>query len=337
MNDPHPYQQLTPDTVIDAVESVGYLSDARILTLNSYENRVYQVGIEPVDTETVDTEKVSPLIAKFYRPARWSNEQILEEHRFVQELQDLEIPCVPPIRDADGNTLHTFKDFRFALYLRQGGHAPELDNLDNLFILGRFMGRIHAVGKIRPFAHRQTLSVEHFGQASRDFLLENNFLPASLRQAYDSLCQQLLEKIHTAFKSVKPEHIRLHGDCHPGNVLWRNDIPHFVDFDDCMNGPAIQDLWMLLSGDRPTQLAQIAEIIEGYQEFCDFAPRELRLIESLRTLRLMHYAAWLARRWSDPAFPHNFPWFNTERYWGQHILELREQLSALDEAPLALN
>jgi len=332
LNDPHPYQQLTPDTVIDAVESVGYLSDARILTLNSYENRVYQVGIEQDGIE-----KTSPLITKFYRPARWSNEQILEEHRFVQELHDLEIPCVPPIRDVNGNTLHTFRDFRFALYLRQGGHAPELDNLDNLFILGRFMGRIHAVGKIRPFVHRQTLSVEHFGQASRNFLLENNFLPVSLRPAYESLCQQLLEKIQAIFQTVKPEHIRLHGDCHPGNVLWRNDIPHFVDFDDCMNGPAMQDLWMLLSGDRPTQLAQIAEIIDGYQEFCDFAPRELRLIESLRTLRLMHYAAWLARRWSDPAFPHNFPWFNTERYWGQHILELREQLSALDEAPLVLN
>lgn len=331
MSDPHPYQQLTPDTVIDAVESAGYLSDARILALNSYENRVYQVGIE-LD----GIEKVPPLIAKFYRPARWSNEQILEEHHFVQELHDLEIPCVPPLRDNHNNTLHTFRDFRFSLYPRQGGHAPELDNLDNLFILGRFMGRIHAVGKIRPFVHRQKLSVEHFGWASMDFLLEKNFLPPSLQYAYESLGKQLLEKVQAIFQAVQPEHIRLHGDCHPGNVLWRDDIPHFVDFDDCMNGPAIQDLWMLLSGDRPTQLAQIAEVIEGYQEFCDFAPKELRLVESLRTLRLMHYAAWLARRWSDPAFPHSFPWFNTERYWGQHILELREQLSALDEAPLTL-
>lgn len=327
MSDPHPYQQLTPDTVIEAVESVGYLSDARILTLNSYENRVYQVGIEDAQ----------PLIAKFYRPARWSNQQILEEHRFVQELHDLDIPCVPPLKDTNGNTLHTFREFRFALYPRQGGHAPELDNLDNLFILGRFIGRLHAAGAARPFAHRQTLSVEHFGHASMQFLLENNFLPASLQPAYESLCRQLLEKIQDIFREVKPAAIRLHGDCHPGNVLWRNEIPHFVDFDDCMNGPAIQDLWMLLSGDRPTQLAQIAEIIDGYQEFGNFAPKELRLIESLRTLRLMHYAAWLARRWGDPAFPHNFPWFNTERYWGQHILELREQLAALDEAPLVLN
>jgi len=332
LNDPHPYQQLTPDTVIDAVESVGFLSDARILTLNSYENRVFQVGIE-----AVDTEKIQPLIAKFYRPARWSNEQILEEHSFVQELHDLEIPSVPPLKNSAGNTLFTFKSFRFALYPRQGGHAPELDNLDNLLILGRFIGRLHAVGKIKPFQYRNSFTVQNFGVNSVSFLLENNFIPSSLTQAYESLCQQLLEKIQSIFADVKFTSIRLHGDCHPGNVLWRNETPHFVDFDDCMNGPAMQDLWMLLSGDRPTQLAQIAEIIDGYREFCDFAPKELRLVESLRTLRLMHYAAWLARRWNDPAFPHNFPWFNTERYWGAHILELREQLAALDEAPLTLN
>lgn len=322
---------------MDAVESVGYLSDARILTLNSYENRVYQVGLEQVGLEQVGIEDAGPLIAKFYRPGRWSDAQILEEHVFVQQLHALDIPCVPPLQDAAGHSLHHFRNFRFALYPRQGGHAPELDNLDHLLVLGRFIGRIHAAGKIQPFVHRQTLSVEHFGQASMLFLLENNFLPPSLRQAYESLGTQLLEKIRVITREVNPTHLRLHGDCHPGNVLWRNDIPHFVDFDDCMNGPALQDLWMLLSGDRPTQLAQIAEIIAGYEEFETFAPKELRLLESLRTLRLMHYAAWLARRWGDPAFPHNFPWFNTERYWGQHILELREQLAALDEAPLTLS
>lgn len=326
-NDVHPYRALTPDTVIDAVESVGYLSDARILTLNSYENRVYQVGIE----------NAQPLIAKFYRPARWSDGQILEEHRFVQELHELEIPSVPPLKNTAGNTLFSFQGFRFALYPRQGGHAPELDNLDNLFILGRFIGRLHAVGKIRSFQLRPTLHVEYFGKNSQQFLLENDFLPVSLRKAYETLTDQLLAQVHLVFNETHAVSIRLHGDCHPGNVLWRNDIPHFVDFDDCMNGPAIQDLWMLLSGDRPTRLAQIAEIIEGYSEFCEFAPRELQLVESLRTLRLMHYAAWLARRWGDPAFPRNFPWFNTDRYWGEHILELREQHAALDEAPLTLN
>lgn len=326
-SDAHPYQALTPDTVIDAVESVGYLSDARILTLNSYENRVYQVGIEDAQ----------PLIAKFYRPARWSDGEILEEHGFVQELHELEIPSVPPLKNTAGETLFSFQGFRFALYPRQGGHAPELDNLDNLFILGRFIGRLHAVGKTRAFVLRPTLSVERLGRNSQQFLLANDFLPASLRKAYETLTDQLLAQVHLVIHEVNAVSVRLHGDCHPGNVLWRNDIPHFVDFDDCMNGPAIQDLWMLLSGDRPLRLAQIAEIIEGYSEFCEFAPRELQLIESLRTLRLMHYAAWLARRWGDPAFPRNFPWFNTERYWGEHILELREQQAALDEAPLTLN
>lgn len=331
MSDSHPYQALTPDTVIDAVESVGYLCDARILTLNSYENRVYQVGIEQVGIDDVQ-----PLIAKFYRPGRWTNEQILEEHAFVQELHDLEIPCVAPLANAMGHTLHHFRHFRFALYPRQGGHAPELDNLDNLFTLGRFIGRIHAVGKARPFRHRQALGVDLLGGASCRFLLEHDFIPASLRQAYESLCNQLLARIDHQFQELQPAYLRLHGDCHPGNVLWRNDMPHFVDFDDCLSGPAIQDLWMLLSGDRSNQLSQIAEIIDGYSEFCDFAPKELRLVESMRTLRLMHYAAWLARRWDDPAFPRNFPWFNTERYWGQHILELREQFAALDDQALTL-
>lgn len=327
MSDPHPYQQLTPDTVIDAVESVGFLSDARILTLNSYENRVYQVGIEDA----------SPLIAKFYRPGRWSDEQILEEHAFVEELHQLDIPSVPPLKHTTGHTLFRFGGFRFALYPRQGGHAPELDNLDNLCILGRFIGRLHAAGAARRFQSRPDLSVDRLGRSSQQFLLENDFVPASLRKAYESLCDPLLAQVQQLFAEVNADSIRLHGDCHPGNVLWRNDVPHFVDFDDCMNGPAIQDLWMLLSGDRSSRLTQIAEIIEGYSEFSDFAPRELRLIEALRTLRLMHYAAWLARRWEDPAFPRNFPWFNTERYWGEHILELREQQAALGEAPLTLN
>ena len=321
----HPFEKLTPDAVIDAVESTGIISDARILALNSYENRVYQVGVEDAD----------PLIAKFYRPERWSREQILEEHSFSLELADLEIPVVPPIVMGDC-TLAEFAGFQFALFKRRGGRSPDL-SLDNLLIMGRFIGRLHAAGAIKSFQHRRTMTLEYFAEDSAQYLLENNFIPQDLRPAYSTLAQDLIKRIQDVFASARaPAQIRIHGDCHMGNVLWRDDMPHFVDFDDTMTGPAIQDLWMLLSGDRQEKLAQLSELIDGYNEFYDFNPGELVLIESLRTMRLMHYSAWLARRWDDPAFPLAFPWFNSESYWAGHILELREQLFALDEPVLEL-
>jgi len=322
----HPYDRLGPDKVIDAVESAGYLSDARLLALNSYENRVYQVGIE----------NGTPLIAKFYRPERWSDAQILEEHAFSLELQAAEISVVAPMVDARGNTLHAFDGFRFALFQRRGGHPPELDNLDNLLVLGRTLGRIHAVGGAGAFRARQQITVERMLTDSREFLLAG-FIPPSLVPAYSTLTSDLLQAVSTIYAEVKTgDMIRIHGDCHVGNILWRDDTAHFVDLDDCCTAPAIQDLWMFLSGERPYRELQLAELIEGYSEFCDFDPRQLRWLEALRTLRLTHYAAWLARRWNDPAFPRSFTWFNTERYWSDHILELREQMSALQEEPLRL-
>jgi Ser/Thr protein kinase RdoA (MazF antagonist) len=326
MTDLHPYEKLTPDLVLDAVEACGYLSDARILALNSYENRVYQIGIEGS----------SPLIAKFYRPERWTSAQILEEHEFTQALNDLEISVVPPMIDEAGKTLHEFQGFRFALYPRQGGHAPNLDDFDALVSLGRSLGRIHALGKARLFTHRPNLNLQSFARDSYDYLLTNEFIPSSLINAYKTLGADLISRCETILSRVHYTPIRLHGDCHPGNILWREEVPHFVDFDDARNGPAIQDLWMLLSGEREQQTAQLSEVLDGYQEFCDFDFAELPLIEALRTLRIMHYSAWLARRWSDPAFPRHFPWFNTERYWAEHILELREQLSAMQEPPLVI-
>ncbi len=322
----HPYELLTPDLVLDAIESCGYLSDARILALNSYENRVYQVGIEGE----------SPLIAKFYRPERWTNAQILEEHHFTQALKDLEISVVPPLLDDEENSLRTYQGFRFALYPRQGGHAPNLDDFDALLSLGRTLGRIHALGQARRFEHRPELNLQTFARDSYEFLMASDFIPNSLRESYRTLGADLLVRCDAVFSRIKYNNIRLHGDCHPGNILWRDEVPHFVDFDDARNGPAIQDLWMLLSGEREQQTLQLSEILDGYREFCDFDLAELGLIETLRTLRIMHYSAWLARRWSDPAFPRHFPWFNTERYWGEHILELREQLAALQEPPLVI-
>src|SRR5690606_20801299 len=322
----HAYELLTPDLVLDAVESSGLLTDARVLALNSYENRVYQVGIEGS----------APLIVKFYRPERWSDAQIQEEHDFTQALHELDISVVPPLRDPQGASLREYAGFRFALYPRQGGHAPNLDDFDALLSLGRVMGRIHALGQTRPFLHRPTLDVQSYARESYEFLLAEEFIPASLRESYRTLGADLIARLEDTFARVSFTPIRVHGDCHPGNILWRNEAPHFVDFDDARNGPAIQDLWMLLSGERAQQTLQLAEVLEGYREFCDFDLAQLPLIEALRSLRIMHYSAWLARRWSDPAFPRHFPWFNTERYWGEHILELREQLAALQEPPLVI-
>lgn len=319
----HPFAALTPDTVLDAVESLGFLSDARTLTLNSYENRVFQIGIEGDQ----------PLIAKFYRPDRWSDAAIREEHQFSIELVERDIPVIPPMQ-VDNETLFEHAGFRFSLFKRFGGRAPEFDNPDHLLMLGRLLGRLHAVGAMRPFAHRPALDPTSFGHASVDWLEQADCVPENLRPAYFSVARDLLTEIDRRWQQHPFQPIRLHGDLHVGNLLWRDELLYMVDMDDCRMGPAIQDLWMMLSGERDQQQGQLAELVDGYNEFHDFDPRQLPLIESLRSLRLIHYSAWLARRWSDPAFPRHFPWFASERYWADQILTLREQRAALDEPAL---
>jgi Ser/Thr protein kinase RdoA (MazF antagonist) len=324
-----PFAGLTPDVVLDALESVGLRGDGRLLALNSYENRVYQVALQDGP----------PCVAKFYRPRRWTDAQILEEHAFVRELDEEEIPVVAALSPSGKGTLHAFGGYRFAVYPNCGGRAPELEDRATREWLGRFIGRIHAIGSRTAFRERPALDIESFGEEPRDWLLAHGFVPPDLVAAYQSVVELALAGVRRAFAAAgEVRTLRLHGDCHAGNVLWlpegANAGPHFVDFDDSRTGPAVHDLWMLLSGDRDEMAGALADILAGYEDFRDFDRRELVLIEALRTLRLIHYAAWLARRWDDPAFPAAFPWFNTQRYWQDRILELREQVAAMDEPPL---
>jgi Ser/Thr protein kinase RdoA (MazF antagonist) len=322
---PPPYAGLTPDCVLDALQAVGLVGDGRLLALGSYENRVYQVWLDDAP----------PVVAKFYRPGRWTDAQILEELAFAAELSRREIPAVAALELAAGRVLHEHAGFRFAVFPRRGGRAPELEDRATLQWIGRLLGRIHAIGAVRPFAARPALDIASFGEEPRDWLLAHGFVPEDLRVAYASVVDMALAGVRRCWERAGDVRtLRLHGDCHAGNILWTDAGPHFVDFDDCRSGPAVQDLWMLLAGERAEMTRALGDVLDGYEDFCEFDRRELHLVEALRTLRLIHYAAWLARRWDDPAFPVAFPWFNTQRYWQDRILELREQIALMDEPPL---
>lgn len=326
----HPFSRLTPDWILDAIESVGLYADGRLSALNSYENRVWQIGVE-------GRTGADFVVAKFYRPERWTNAQIGEEHAFVREMQEAELPVVAPL-EINGHTLHEFSGFQFAVYPRQGGRAPETDDPSVLEWVGRLMARIHSVGARQPFVHRERLNVQNFGMASRDWLLDHRVLPEELEAVWHGLADQALDSVAACYERAGPVcSLRLHGDCHAGNVLWspagsdgRGGGPHFVDFDDARMGPAVQDLWMLLSGEGDELDAQMRHVLRGYESMRDFDHAELLLIEALRTLRLLHHSAWLAKRWDDPAFPLAFPWFAMPRYWEERILELREQIARMD-------
>jgi Ser/Thr protein kinase RdoA (MazF antagonist) len=355
-NTSHPYSQLTPDVVLDALATVGLYGDGRLTALSSYENRVYQVQLE-------DPYQGNPsVVAKFYRPERWSDAQILEEHAFAAELMAAEVPMVGPLvlPGASGlNTLHHFNGFAFSVSPRRGGRAPELDDFEVLEWIGRLIARLHTVGAARPFEQRPALDLNSFAIEPRDWLLAHDRLPLDVQSAWQLACQDAIEKIAASAISIcgsglkdSPysdqktlgtgiSSLRLHGDCHPGNTLWTPADqaapgPHFVDLDDARSGPAVQDLWMLLSGDRAQRTGQLSALLDGYEQVRPFDRRELALIEPLRTLRLIHYSAWLARRWHDPAFPATFPWFGSRDYWQGQVLMLQEQLEAMQEEPLAV-
>jgi len=318
------FAQLQPDDILHSLEHIGFQCDGRFLALNSYENRVYRIGIE-------DHE---PVVAKFYRPGRWSDAAILEEHSFTAELASQEIPVVAPLT-IDGKTLHQCGPFRFSVSPCRGGRAPELDDADLLHQLGRLVARMHLQGATEPFQHRPSIDLESYGVESADFLLDDDFIPPELRDNYEGIVEHLLNNVSSCYERAGGvRDIRLHADFHPGNVLVNRDQLHIVDLDDARTGPAVQDLWMFLSGDRNEQQGQLMNLLEGYEEFRQFDAAELNLIEALRSLRMLHYAAWLARRWQDPAFKIAFPWFNTGRYWDEHILMLREQTALMQEVPL---
>ena len=333
----HAYEPLTPDVVLDALASVGLLGDGRIMALSSYENRVYQIHLEsPVGAGDLPGDVV---VAKFYRPDRWSDAQIVEEHAFAAELMTAEIPVVGPLT-LNGHTLNHFGGFSFSVSPSRGGRRPELDNLDVLEWIGRFLARIHTVGSAKPFLHRPALNLQTFGFASRDVLLAGGYLPLDMASRWRRAFEEAMLTVLAVFESVGDvKQLRLHGDCHPGNILWTPEGlpgagPHFVDLDDARTGPAVQDLWMLTSGDRAQCTRQLGALVDGYEEFRAFDRRELTLIEPLRTLRLIHYSAWLAQRWHDPIFPINFPWFGSSDYWKGQVDMLEEQNEAMQAAPL---
>lgn len=317
------FQTLHPDTIMDALFEQGIRVDSGLTPLNSYENRVYQFQDE-------DRRRY---VVKFYRPQRWSAEQISEEHQFAHELMNDEVPVAAPL-EFNGQTLLTHQGYYYAVFPSLGGRQFEADNLDQMEWVARYLGRLHQTGRKKTFISRPAIDVNEYLIEPRHVFEHSTLIPAGLKAAFlnatDSLIEAVMAQWHTRF-----DLLRLHGDCHAGNILWR-DGPLFVDLDDARNGPAVQDLWMLLNGDKAERRMQLETIIEAYEEFSEFKTDEIALIEPLRAMRMVYYLAWLIRRWDDPAFPKNFPWLTGEDYWHRQTLTFIEQVKVLQEPPLQL-
>jgi len=321
----HYYQELTPDVVLDAVEQQGFVTSGHLLALNSYENRVYQIGLETGDF----------VIGKFYRHPRWSDDAILEEHQFTLEFAEQEIPVVAPLVNSEERSLFNHQGFRFALYPRCGGHRPDLETAESLKHIGRLLGRMHAVGRQRAFAQRPQLTVETFGHLAIKTLRDSALVPAEVTHNFFAAADALIEAIEQQMEALGsfPQQ-RLHGDFHAGNLLQNPEGLFVVDLDDCLMGPAVQDLWLLLDGEPDTMKQQLEPLLNGYETFAHFDISQLALIECLRGLRLLHYNAWIAKRWDDPTFPHHFPWFASPRHWEDQMIDLRQQMERLQNSPV---
>jgi Ser/Thr protein kinase RdoA (MazF antagonist) len=330
-----PFASLTPDLVLQAVENLGLQADGRLLALNSYENRVYRVGIDADSHPVRGTAALRhAVVAKFYRPNRWSAAQIREEHAFALELVAAELAVAAPLV-INGETLHDLQGQWYTLFECWPGATPEFDAPGNRQMLGRTLGRMHAVGARRRFEHRQGVRDWHAGARARHDILARGTVPAALEARYAEVSAQLIEAVEQrADHFAAARNLRIHGDCHVGNILWNAQGPVFVDFDDCLTGPAVQDLWMFCAGTPAQQQREWSEVLEGYEQFAHLDYAEVALIEPLRAMRMLNHAAWIAARWADPAFPLAFPWFAEPRFWERHISDLIEQIEAVEDPPL---
>ena len=326
------FYDLTPDRILDAFErSTGLRSTGRCLALNSMENRVYEIEIETEEKLRHPWERFR--ILKFYRPGRWNENQILDEHRFLQQLCDDEIPAVAPQPFLDGKTLHLdgSTGLWYTVFPKVGGRSPyELDE-DQLKMCGRLLARLHSVGGVSDAEHRVHLTPDTYGRNSLSWLLEKQIIPIQFEKRYEAVVTEICDRTQHLFEKFPVQ--RIHGDCHLGNLLWGDQGPFWVDFDDMVMGQCVQDLWLMIAGRDEHGLKQMSFLLEGYEQMRDFSRESLALIEPLRALRFVHFNAWISKRWEDKSFQRAFPQYETIGFWQEQVSDLDEQLRVIENNP----